>query len=104
MKTRLITATVLAGFIAAPAALASEKFEVVFDFSPTEAATDIGAEKIYDEMEDMIREKCEPSTSRERMRLRNIAATEECISVTLNDAVEKMDKPAVTEVHKARRG
>lgn len=102
MKTRIITAAAIVSIAFSPAAFASDRFEIDFDYSPVEVATPEGAEKAYNKLEEMITDECEPNSARERVMERR--ATEECIDRALDDAVAKMDKPKVTSIHEARRG
>ncbi len=103
MTRRLLALAAVTGFLAAPAALASDKFVVEFDYSPAEVATPEGAERAYGELESMIAEKCRPATA-DRRRASDYRLTRECVNRTLDDAVAQMDMPAVTRVHEARRG
>lgn len=102
MKTRLLAIAAIASLSLAPTALASDKFEFDFDFSPVEVSTEAGAEKAYTELEQMIEDQCEPNTVREKIH--NRAATERCVSITIEQAVADIDEPNLTAVHKAKRG
>ena len=102
MKTRIATLAVIAGLAFAPAAIASEKFEIEFDFSPVEVATEEGAEKTYADLKSMIEKECEPLFGARRVIER--IETRQCVSDTLDKAVAEIDAPEVTRIHEASRG
>lgn len=102
MKTRIATIAAIASLAFAPAAFASDKFEIEFSFSPVEVATADGAEKIYDDLEAAIKEECQPTNM--RARIQRTLTTEACINATLDEAVAELDAPEVTKVHEIRRG
>ena len=68
MKTQIIALASIASLALAPAAFASDKFEFDFKFSPVEVSTEIGAEKVYEALEEMIKSKCEPDSQRAKIR------------------------------------
>lgn len=102
MKIRIAAIAAIASLAFAPAAIADDTFEFDFSFSPTEVSSEIGAEETYEKLEAMIKDKCEPNTTREKIRY--LADTQACVDETLNEVVAKMDKPEVTSIHEARRG
>lgn len=102
MTFRIVAIAAIASLAIAPAALADDTFEFDFSFSPTEVSTDIGAEQTYEKLEAMIKDKCEPSTTREKIRY--MADTEACVDATLTEVVAKINKPEITSIHEARRG
>lgn len=102
MKTSIATIAVIASLACAPAAFASDKFEAVFDFAPVEVSTTEGAVKVYDELEAMIEEKCEPRDSYDKIFNRGL--TEACVDDAIEQAVADMAQPEVTAIHEARRG
>lgn len=102
MKTKIAATAAFIGLALAPAAFADDKFELEFDFSPTEVATEIGAQEVYDELEAMIEDQCEPNTVRDKVRLK--AETDLCVETALTQAVEDMDKPEITRIHQSRQG
>lgn len=102
MKTHIIALATIASLAVAPAAFASDKFEFDFKFSPVEVSTEIGAEKVYDALEEMIESKCEPDSTRAKIRER--VYTEQCIRKTIEQAVADIDDPALTALHEDRRG
>lgn len=50
MKIRLISLAAMASLMLTPAALASDKFEFDFSFSPVEVSTELGAQAAYAEL------------------------------------------------------
>ena len=102
MKTHIIAIASIAGLCLTPAAFASDKFEFDFEFSPVEVSNETGAETIYEELEKMIEEKCEPKHALDKFRDR--ANTEKCVDITLETTVAELDNPDITAVHKTRRG
>ena len=102
MKTRIITIAAISAFALSPAAFASDKFEFEFDFSPVEISSETGAKEVYEELEEMIEENCEPVEL--KMRLQHRAATQQCIDNTIEQTVADLDQPELTAVHEAQRG
>jgi len=103
MKTTILPVFAALSLAVTPAAFASDKFEVEFDYSPVEVASENGAEQVYADLEALIEEQCEPDGSAfEKMRQQT--ATRICVERTINDAVAQLEEPEVTKVHEAKRG
>ena len=103
MKNAILPIFAALSLAATPAAFASDKFEIDFEYSPVEVATEYGAKQVYAELEAEIEDECTPNV-RPMERLKVIDETRACIEETLNAAVEQMDQPEVTKVHEAKRG
>jgi len=99
MKTRMIAIASLTALALTPTALASDKFEFDFHFSPVEISSEIGAKEVYEELKATIEKECEPSNHRERVFQR--AEAEECMNDTLEQAIAAIDDPTLTATHKA---
>ncbi|MEM6411362.1 MAG: UrcA family protein [Pseudomonadota bacterium] len=99
---KALTAATIAGFALAPAALAADRFEVEFVYTPAEVATEKGAEATYNELEAMIEDECQPGHYTRTLRER--AAIDACIDAAMANAVDQIDKPEVTRIHEQRRG
>ena len=101
MKTALITAAI-ASLAFAPAALASERFEVEFSYMPAEVATPEGAKATYEELEATIERECDPATSTRSIAER--AKQKRCVDDAIENAVNEIDVPELTRIHEASRG
>jgi len=103
MKTAILPIFAALSLAVTPAAFASDKFEIEFEFSPVEVATEYGAEQVYAELEAEIRNECTP-TMRTIERIKRQNEIQDCIDEALDTAVAQMDQPEVTKVHEAKRG
>ena len=103
MKRAILPIFAALGLAITPAASASEKFEVEFEYSTIEVATEEGAEKIYADLEAMIEHQCEADNSVVRPA-KSYARKAACIDQSIASAVEQMQSPELTEIHKAKRG
>ena len=86
MRKAILPIFAALGLAITPAASASEKFEVDFEYSTIEVATEEGAEKIYADLEAMIEHQCEADglalSGRTLERLKSKARTAECVAVS----------------------
>jgi UrcA family protein len=103
MKTAILPIFAALSLAVTPAAFASDKFEIDFEYSPVEVSTEYGAGQVYAELEAEIIEECTPNL-RPIERLKQQNETRACIEETLNAAVAQMDQPEVTKAHEAKRG
>lgn len=105
MKKAILPIFATLSLAVTPAAFASDKFEVEFDFSPVEVSTEEGAANVYSDLEAMIEEKCAPPSGiRAIEKARQLAATEVCVDEALSDAIAQIESPEVTKIHEAKRG
>ena len=108
MRKAILPIFAALGLAITPAASASEKFEVDFEYSTIEVATEEGAEKIYADLEAVIEHQCEADglalSGRALERLRSKALTAECVDRSIASAVEQMQSSELAEIHKAKRG
>ncbi len=103
MKNAILPIFAALSLAVTPAAFASDKFEMEFEFSPVEVSTEEGAKQVYAELEAEIEAECTPDVDAiGQMRIRN--AVKNCIDDTLDAAVAQMDQPEVTRIHEAKRG
>lgn len=103
MKNTILPVFAALSLAIAPAAFASDKFEIDFDYSTVEVATAEGAEKIYSDLEARIENECEPAGpafQRQRQRV----STSICVDRAIGEAVAQMQEPEVTKVHETKRG
>lgn len=103
MKKAILPIFAALGLALTPAAFASEKFEVEFEYSTVEVSTEEGAEKIYAELEAVIERQCEIDNWVVRP-VKGNALEATCVDRSIADVVEQMQAPELTKIHEAKRG
>lgn len=103
MKSTLLPLIAFVGLAIAPAASASDKFEIDFEYSPVEVSTEYGAKQVYAELEAEITKQCTPNV-RPIERLQRDREIRACIDEAIGTAVAQINQPEVSKVHKAKRG
>jgi len=104
MTYKLITAALIGAVAISPAFAGSDvdTFELTLEIDRAQMQTADGATVAYEQIREHVADQCK----KEAFPLRVIAATnkDECVSRTLDAAVESIDEPELTTVHTSASG